>query len=157
MSTEFYPLTISKIERLTQQAVAVEFEIPDHLQQKFSFTQGQHLTLKADIKNKLFHCDHSVQRSIAILTELPRYSEPKHTKTYIGLLSLFKTKMWAILKSDIHCTFIALSSVEDKTIGQLFVWNCNTYANGFGIQYIVICLLLSYLRNVTSCNKRVTK
>jgi ring-1,2-phenylacetyl-CoA epoxidase subunit PaaE len=60
MSTEFYPLTITDVERLTKDAVALTFDVPDDLKEKFSYKQGQHLTLKADIEGQ------DVRRSYSI-------------------------------------------------------------------------------------------
>lgn len=60
MSTEFYPLTIAKVERLTKDAVALTFDLPADLADTFKYIQGQHLTLKADIEGQ------DVRRSYSI-------------------------------------------------------------------------------------------
>lgn len=60
MSTEFYSLTISQVERLTKDAVALTFDVPAELKETFKYTQGQHLTLKADINGE------DVRRSYSI-------------------------------------------------------------------------------------------
>lgn len=60
MSTEFYPLTISKVERLTKDSVALSFRVDEQLKDKFKYIQGQHLTLKADINGQ------DVRRSYSI-------------------------------------------------------------------------------------------
>jgi ring-1,2-phenylacetyl-CoA epoxidase subunit PaaE len=75
MSTEFYPLTISKVQRLTKQAVALEFEVPEKLRQKFSYKQGQHLTLKADIDG------HDIRRSYSICKGLDRNQQASNYLT----------------------------------------------------------------------------
>ncbi len=64
MSTEFYPLTISAIERLTKDAVAVSFDLPNELQEKFSYKQGQHLTLKVDINGEDVRRSYSLCKSV---------------------------------------------------------------------------------------------
>lgn len=46
---KFHTLRVAELSRPTEEAVAVTFEIPEHLQDEFSFIQGQHLTLKKDI------------------------------------------------------------------------------------------------------------
>ena len=46
---KFHKLKINSISNPTEESVAVGFEIPNDLKEEFSFTQGQHLTLKADI------------------------------------------------------------------------------------------------------------
>ena len=60
MSTEFYPLTISNIEKLTKYSVAIDFDVPDKLKGRFKYRQGQHLTLKTDIGG------HDIRRSYSI-------------------------------------------------------------------------------------------
>jgi len=64
MSTEFYPLTISAIERLTKDAVAVNFDLPEELKEKFKYHQGQHLTLKADIDGQDVRRSYSICKSV---------------------------------------------------------------------------------------------
>ncbi len=60
MSTEFYPLTIGRIEKLTKDSVVIDFYVPEQLQEKFIYRQGQHLTLKTNING------HDVRRSYSI-------------------------------------------------------------------------------------------
>lgn len=45
----FHPLTVTAIEELTDDAVAVSFTIPDELADAYAFTAGQHVTLRAMI------------------------------------------------------------------------------------------------------------
>jgi ring-1,2-phenylacetyl-CoA epoxidase subunit PaaE len=47
--SKFHRLPIERVERETRDAVAVTFAVPDALREQFRFTQGQHLTLRADI------------------------------------------------------------------------------------------------------------
>ena len=47
--TQFYPLRIKALRPETDTAVCVSFDVPDQLADTFSFTQGQFLTLKAEI------------------------------------------------------------------------------------------------------------
>ncbi|WP_265445116.1 FAD-binding oxidoreductase [Flexivirga meconopsidis] len=42
----FHPLTVSRVERLTDRAVAISFAIPEELRETFAFRPGQHLTLR---------------------------------------------------------------------------------------------------------------
>jgi len=60
MSSKFYFLTISMVEQLTDDAISITFDVPRHLQEKFAFKQGQHITLKAMINDK------EVRRSYSI-------------------------------------------------------------------------------------------
>ncbi|WP_424963324.1 1,2-phenylacetyl-CoA epoxidase subunit PaaE [Ekhidna sp.] len=46
---KFHTLKVATLSRPTEDSVAVTFEIPENLREEFSFTQGQHLTLKKDI------------------------------------------------------------------------------------------------------------
>jgi ring-1,2-phenylacetyl-CoA epoxidase subunit PaaE len=46
---EFHPLTVADVERLTDDAVAITFAVPDELREDYRFQPGQHLTLRATI------------------------------------------------------------------------------------------------------------
>ena len=52
MSKQFYTLTVSAIHQETADAVSIFFEIPADLSQQFKYTQGQYLTIKANIKGE---------------------------------------------------------------------------------------------------------
>ena len=43
---QFHPLTVAKVEKLTDDAVAVTFDIPDDLVEDYRFKPGQALTLR---------------------------------------------------------------------------------------------------------------
>jgi ring-1,2-phenylacetyl-CoA epoxidase subunit PaaE len=43
---QFHPLTVAQVDRLTDDAVAVTFDIPDHLADDYRFRPGQALTLR---------------------------------------------------------------------------------------------------------------
>jgi ring-1,2-phenylacetyl-CoA epoxidase subunit PaaE len=47
--TTFYELTVADVQRLTDDAAAVTFEVPDELQELFSFEAGQSLTFRRTI------------------------------------------------------------------------------------------------------------
>ena len=64
MSTEFYPLKISAIERLTKDAIALSFDVPETLKSTFKYQQGQHLTLKADIQGEDIRRSYSICHSV---------------------------------------------------------------------------------------------
>lgn len=49
MASRFHELKVAAIARETHEAVAVAFDIPDHLREVFAFRPGQYLTLSADI------------------------------------------------------------------------------------------------------------
>lgn len=46
---KFHTLKVMACERPTDDSVAITFEIPEELNETFSFTQGQHVTLKSEI------------------------------------------------------------------------------------------------------------
>ena len=45
----FHPLTVAGVERLTDEAVAVTFDVPRELWDEYAYLPGQHLTLRATI------------------------------------------------------------------------------------------------------------
>ena len=49
MAQQFYSLRIKDIVKTTSDCSVVSFDVPPSLEKKFSFSQGQHLTLKATI------------------------------------------------------------------------------------------------------------
>lgn len=59
----FHPLTVSSVERLTDEAVAVTFEVPEDLVEEFAFEPGQHLTLRATIGGEDVRQSYSICQS----------------------------------------------------------------------------------------------
>ena len=47
--SRFYPLTVTHVHQETRDTIVATFGVPDHLRETFSFKQGQHLTLRADV------------------------------------------------------------------------------------------------------------
>ena len=45
----FHPLRVAAVDRLTDDAIAVTFEVPDELRGEYDFVQGQHLTLRVSL------------------------------------------------------------------------------------------------------------
>ncbi|PHS20424.1 MAG: ferredoxin [Kangiella sp.] len=64
MNTNFYPLKISKVEKLTKDAIAIDFFVPDELKEFFTYKQGQHLTLKADINGQDIRRSYSICKGV---------------------------------------------------------------------------------------------
>lgn len=58
--TQFYPLRIKAVRPETDTAVCVSFDVPDEFADKFHFTQGQFLTLKADIDGEDLRRSYSI-------------------------------------------------------------------------------------------------
>ena len=59
----FHALTVSAVERLTDDAVAVSFAVPQDLADEFVFAPGQHLTLRATIEGQDTRRSYSICRS----------------------------------------------------------------------------------------------
>src|SRR5207237_5637961 len=58
--SKFHRLSIARVDRETRDAVALTLAVPEGLRDQFRFTQGQHLTLRADSD------DQDVRRSCSI-------------------------------------------------------------------------------------------
>lgn len=59
----FHELTVSRVERLTDGAVAIGFAVPEELREEFDFKPGQHLTLRATIEGQDVRRSYSICRS----------------------------------------------------------------------------------------------
>src|SRR6476660_7653692 len=59
----FHPLAVSSVERLTEDAVAVTFAVPDELVDEFAFEPGQHLTVRATINGEDVRQSYSICQS----------------------------------------------------------------------------------------------
>ena len=70
----FHTLTVAAVERLTDDAVAVSFAIPDELAAEFVFEPGQHLTLRVTVDGN------DVQRSYSICISRPKALERKEVR-----------------------------------------------------------------------------
>lgn len=56
----FHSLKVALIERLTPEAVSIEFQIPDALKEDFQFTSGQYLTIKHLFNGEEIRRDYSI-------------------------------------------------------------------------------------------------
>ncbi len=45
----FHPLTVAAIEPLTDDSVAITFDVPEDLRDAYAFTQGQHITVRTQL------------------------------------------------------------------------------------------------------------
>jgi ring-1,2-phenylacetyl-CoA epoxidase subunit PaaE len=61
--SEFHPLKVSKLDRLTPNSVAITFEVPDQLKQVFEFKAGQYITIKHVFDGKEVRRAYSVSSS----------------------------------------------------------------------------------------------
>ena len=93
MSTrDFHRLRIAEIERLTDDAVAVTFAVPDELTEDFSYLPGQHVTVRADldgvdVRRSYSICANANEQSLRIgVKELPggSFSTYLNTKLRVG-------------------------------------------------------------------------
>ena len=85
MSTQFYPLRVKDLQKDTENAVVVTFDLPDELADQFTFIQGQYLTLNQEINGE------EVRRSYSICAGL----DDGHLRVAIKLVEggIFST--WA--------------------------------------------------------------
>ncbi len=60
--SKFHSLTIKDVRTETRDAVSIAFEIPQHLQDSFHYTQGQHLVMRTQLDGE------EVRRSYSICT-----------------------------------------------------------------------------------------
>ncbi len=58
--TEFHTLKIADLRKETQDATSVAFAVPEELAEKFHFTQGQYLTLRAEVNGEELRRPYSV-------------------------------------------------------------------------------------------------
>jgi ring-1,2-phenylacetyl-CoA epoxidase subunit PaaE len=58
--SKFHTLTVAKVKNETRDTIAVTFDVPPELAQSFTYQQGQHLTLRAQIEEE------DVRRSYSI-------------------------------------------------------------------------------------------
>lgn len=58
--SQFYTLTIQDIQKETDHAVTITFEVPDNLKDVFSFKAGQYITLKTIINGNEIRRDYSL-------------------------------------------------------------------------------------------------
>ena len=61
--SDFYSLTIDKISRLTPNAVAVSFIVPEELENEFDFEAGQYITIKHKINGEEVRRAYSISSS----------------------------------------------------------------------------------------------
>ena len=59
----FHPLRVASVERLTDDAAAVTFEVPEDLRDEYVFLPGQHLTVRATIAGEDVRQSYSICQS----------------------------------------------------------------------------------------------
>ncbi len=58
--SQFHSLNIKSVNKVTAQSVAITFDIPENLKEKFSFKAGQYITLKTTINGEEIRRDYSI-------------------------------------------------------------------------------------------------
>ena len=66
--SRFHRLTVSRVEPLTDDAVAVTFRVPPDLRDAYAYRAGQHLTLRAEVDG------HELRRSYSICAPVSAYA-----------------------------------------------------------------------------------
>ncbi len=56
----FYPLTVAEIRRETPDCVSIRFALPEELRDRFRFTQGQHVILRATVDGEELRRTYSI-------------------------------------------------------------------------------------------------
>jgi len=64
-SGRFHTLRVAGVERLTPEAVAITFDVPDHLLDEYLFAPGQHVSIRSD------HGGPAARRSYSIASPAP--------------------------------------------------------------------------------------
>jgi ring-1,2-phenylacetyl-CoA epoxidase subunit PaaE len=69
---QFHPLTVAAVDRLTEDAVSVAFEVPPGLREVFAFQAGQHLTVRRrcdgeDVRRSYSICSTPAQLAAGVL------------------------------------------------------------------------------------------
>jgi len=62
--SHFHTLHIKSIDKVTEDSVAITFDIPENIKDKFSFKAGQYITLKTTINGEEIRRDYSICTSI---------------------------------------------------------------------------------------------
>jgi ring-1,2-phenylacetyl-CoA epoxidase subunit PaaE len=68
---EFHPLTVASVDRLTDDAVAITFQIPDELTDTFRYRPGQHVTVRKfidgmDVRRSYSICANANQGTLRV-------------------------------------------------------------------------------------------
>ena len=58
--SQFYPLSVKNIDRITDASVAISFDVPQHLKETFAFKAGQYITLKTALDGLEIRRDYSL-------------------------------------------------------------------------------------------------
>ena len=59
-TTQFHPIQVSQVHATTRDALAVSFDVPQHLREVFQYTQGQYLTLRTTLDGEEIRRSYSI-------------------------------------------------------------------------------------------------
>lgn len=105
-AVEFYPLRVASVDPLTDDAVAITFDVPQHLEDRFRYLPGQHVTVKADIDGE------DVRRSYSVCANANRGELRVGVKRLEG--GTFST--WATSKLQPGALLEVMPPIGDFTI-----------------------------------------
>lgn len=60
----FHPLAVSKVIKETDDAVVIEFDLPDELAESYAYLPGQHIALKREVDGKVIRRTYSICASV---------------------------------------------------------------------------------------------
>ncbi|MET0565872.1 MAG: 1,2-phenylacetyl-CoA epoxidase subunit PaaE [Acidimicrobiia bacterium] len=60
MSVDFHPLRVLEVSPLTEDSIAVTFDVPEHLSDVFHYLPGQHVTVRAEIDGEDLRRSYSI-------------------------------------------------------------------------------------------------
>ena len=86
---KFFPLKVNDVYKETEDCSVVSFEIPNHLKQEFSYTPGQHLTLKKIINGE------DVRRSYSLC------SSPLDNEWRVAVKQIFEGKFSTYINQEL--------------------------------------------------------
>ena len=112
----FHTLTVTDVERLTEDAVAISFAIPDELADEFLFEPGQHLTLRATVEGQ------DVRRSYSICRSRPDVLERRELRVASARV------VGGLMSNWINDSVVAGDQIEVMT--PLGGFTCATEPNG---------------------------
>jgi ring-1,2-phenylacetyl-CoA epoxidase subunit PaaE len=58
--SKFHPLTVAQVRQETRDTIVATFAVPEALRERFAFTQGQHLTLRARVNSEDLRRSYSI-------------------------------------------------------------------------------------------------
>jgi len=134
--SDFHSLSINTVSRLTPDAVAIAFDIPETLKEKFQFLPGQYLTLKTKLNGT------EVRRAYSICSS-PQSGVLKVAVKAVkdGTFSVFANTQLkkAVLETTADSKFVLVygnKRKEDVIFGEELIALRENYPDRFSIEWI---------------------